>query len=267
MILILFVFLLVNKKNWTSNRWMYVGFAGLVIGYALLMGAPGNIVRLHVEKEGSGWLTVTALSEHLKMLFLIFLFQSVLWYFILRSLYSLKNQIADIIIRRETTLVKILCMTAFGSTAMMLFSTGFPPRSGFFGTIQLIIAAGVLLRGQKEQNLTLIRDNAKKFLTSVACIYFIMTSFNTACHFYNVHLQMNGLLNYVKQEKLNGNNNVLCVQSFTNGGKVNERLSGFHLLGYELSADENDWMNTAFARYYEIKGIRMVKKNNVSKDE
>ena len=38
-----------------------------------------------------------------------------------------------------------------------------------------------------------------------------------------------------------------------------EMLSGFHIPGFELSEDENNWVNVAFSRYYGIKGIRMVK--------
>ena len=36
-------------------------------------------------------------------------------------------------------------------------------------------------------------------------------------------------------------------------------LSGYRLLFYKMSDDENDWRNVAFARYYGIKGIRMTK--------
>lgn len=256
-ILILFIFLFICKKDWKPKHWMYFGFVGLMIGYALLMGAPGNLVRLNIEKEASAWLTGKAVSEHLKMLFFIFLFQSFLWYFNLRSLFSLREKNYDRIIGHDIILVKVLCATAFGSTAMMVFSTGFPPRSGFFGTILLIIASGILLRVQKEQKLILIQVTAKKFLTCVACVYFFMTSFYTVRHFYNVNLQMNSFLHYVKQEKAN---NIVNAKPFVSADKINERLSGFHLLGYELSEDENDWRNAAFARYYGIKGIRMVEK-------
>ena len=257
-ILVLFIYIF-SRKDSKTESWMYAGFAGLVIGYVLLMGAPGNLVRLHVEKEGAEWLSLKAISEHLKMLSLIILFQALLWYFNLRSLFSLKkekdlNQEAE----RVVLLVKILCLLSFCSIAMMLFSTGFPPRSGFFGTVQLIIAAGILLQIQENQKLNLINISAKKFLMCVGCVYFIMTATTTISCFYNDYMQIKELLTFVKQERFN-NDKVLSVKSLAGNDKTKERLSGFHLLGYELSENENDWKNVAFARYFGIKGVRMIK--------
>lgn len=38
-------------------------------------------------------------------------------------------------------------------------------------------------------------------------------------------------------------------------------LSGFHLGSSAFSNNENDWKNVSFARYYHIKGIRLVDTN------
>ena len=35
-------------------------------------------------------------------------------------------------------------------------------------------------------------------------------------------------------------------------------LSGFHTFENNMSDNENDWRNVAFARYYGIKGIRVI---------
>lgn len=257
-ILVLFIYLL-HKNGSKTYRWMYAGFAGLMIGYALLMSAPGNLARLLVEKDGAEWLTLKAISEHFNMLFLIILFQALLWYFNLRSLFSLKkekdlNQETE----RVVLLVKVLCLLSFCSIAMMLFSTGFPPRSGFFGTVMLIIATGFLSQIQEEKKLNLISNSAKKFLMCVGCVYFTITAFTTVSCFYNDYVQINELLSFVKQERLNGDK-LLSVNSLAGNDKIKERFSGFHLLGYELSENENDWKNVAFSRYFGIKGVRMIK--------
>ena len=266
-ILLLLAFIVSQKKIIFSEKWIYAGFLGLVAGYALLMWAPGNLVRLSVEREASAWLTLKSLSEHFKILFLIFLFQTFLWYFNLRSLYFLNKSNVNETINHELILVKALCVISFCSTAIMLFSTGFPPRSGFFGTIVLIIASGILLRMKKEYNLDLVQDNAKKFLSCVGCIYFIITAVFSFRHFYDMNLQMNELLTFVKTEQLKDNTSILNVQSFNKTTLATERLSGFHVLGYELSEDENDWMNVAFSRYYGIKGIRVRNSKSDSEAE
>ena len=60
-------------------------------------------------------------------------------------------------------------------TGVMLFSPGFPPRSGFSGLLYLIAGAGILLRIQKEYDVLLIQESAKKFLFCVSLVFFIFT--------------------------------------------------------------------------------------------
>ena len=63
------------------------------------------------------------------------------------------------------------------------------------------------------------------------------------------------------------NKQVLEVKPFKELQKWEELASGFHIPGYELSEDENNWINVAFARYYGIKGIRMIKNKTNCEDD
>ena len=55
------------------------------------------------------------------------------------------------------------------------------------------------------------------------------------------------------------NNSVINVSSIRPVHDVINIASYYHLNFYKMSDDEKDWRNVAFARYYGIKGIRMVK--------
>jgi len=64
------------------------------------------------------------------------------------------------------------------------------------------------------------------------------------------------LINNVKSRKMDS---VLTIDSSEKTSAVKDQLSGLHLITQELSENEKTWINVAFARYYGIKGIRMLK--------
>jgi len=268
-ILILFVFIYAHRNSANLENWMMMGLGGLIIGYALLMLAPGNAARLH---EGLGdrmtWLTAKLLKQNLAMWIMVLLFQFILWYFTLRSLFIIQKRSRkdeDLTgITAEIVLIKILCLVSFFMTASMLLSPSFPPRSSFPGTVQLVIAACILLRLQDEYKVRLINVNARKFLCVVSLLYFMVTSSATIYGFWNYNNQIKSLLAYVKHS-VKTKENIITVQAIKPLSKTLYNMSGLHLLYYEMSDDENFWRNVAFSRYYGIKGIRMIK-NSESKE-
>lgn len=264
-ILVLGLFLFTNKNKAGFENWMFFGLLGLVIGYALLMLSPGNIVRLYAEQKGYSWLTWERIKEQFSLLaFIVLYFQVFLWYFNLRSLFSLRKRIKDNLeVEKEVMLVKILCIIAFGMTAIMIFSPGFPPRSGFPGTVFLIIATGILLRIQDEYRILLIQDKAKKFLIYMSAIYFVMTTVVAVNHYYEVRLYAENIVTSAKQ--LESKECVLEVQPEKELSLATHVMSAYHVVGLGISEDVNEWKNVAFARYFGIKGIRMVKEKNDNK--
>ncbi len=263
-ILWVFLFLYVSWKDNTLESWMVVGASGLLIGYALLMLAPGNVARLHAGR-GIQWLNYSVLRENLQMLITVFTFQLFLWYFDLRSILFLqKMELIDCNFAKDFLLVKILCATAFAATAIMFFSPVFPARSGFFGTVLLIVATGILLRVQNENAIVLMKTEVKKILFKVGILFFTISSIVTLNNYYKINLQMQNIIQSAQQLSVSNSNEILMVASFKETSKLQDILSGYHIPNYELSEDENDWKNVDFARYYGIKGIRMMKGYNVN---
>lgn len=264
--LVLIVFLFVYRKYRGQESWMYSGFAGLVLGYLLLIFAPGNMARLHA-KHSANWYNMQILQDNLHIFAIVLMFQLVLWYFCLKSICILhlgntKNQI----VQKDFLLVKVLCIIAFGMTAIMLLTPSFSLRNGYPGTVQLIIAAIILLRIQKENGIVLIPKKAQKFLVGVGISYFLMTVLVTVPHSYKMHIQMNNLIIEAKQAQISSANTFLTVSPFKDSGELQNYLSGFHLSYFDLSEDVNDWGNVAFARYYGIKGIRMMRTEKMPKE-
>ena len=257
--LLIFIVRLRNREG--MENWMIAGLIGMLTGYALLILAPGNTARLLVEQSGgSNWLNVEALKVNLKMFISIIFFQIFLWFFSIRAISTLsKMKIQDEELRIEIVLAKILCVLSIGMTGIMFLSPGFPPRSGFSGTIYLTIAVGLLLRIQDDYGVELIMPTAKKFLFYIGSFYFIMTSTISLYAFYEIHGSMQSLLDSAKQFSRKDTGNVLQVAPLKALDENIDMMSGFHIPGFELLEDENNWINVAFARYYGIKGVSMVK--------
>ena len=169
---------------------------------------------------------------------------------------------------RFNLLVKILVVAGFCMTGVMLFSPGFPPRSGFSGLLYLIAGAGILLRIQKEYDVLLIQESAKKFLFCVSLVFFIITAGFSFRYYYCGYVYVEKLLSVVNNISNDKRDSVITVEAMTEPFDNESLYTALHTISYELSEDENEWRNVAFARYYGIKGIRMVKeKDNDEKNE
>ncbi len=259
-ILFLLLFIYVNRKSGETEVWMITGLAGLLVGYSLLILAPGNVSRLHAETGASSvWVTGGLIKTNLRMLAAVFFFQFLLWYFTFRSLFILQNRVTESeALKQEQVFVIILCILSFGMTVTMILSPNFPPRSSFPGTVQLIIATSVLLRIQESYGVEIIKQNAKKFVRVIGSVYFMLSSAAAFYGFYNYHVQVQQVLSFVKCSE-QAKKEIVTVSAVKPVSETVANMSGFHILYYEMSEDANDWRNVAFSRYYGIKGIRMIK--------
>ena len=251
-----------HKHEISIHNWMYAGLAGLFIGYLLLVLSPGNVSRLYLI-HGTGWDSVQYIKANCSTFFKVMICQFFLWYFLLRFLCgAMHKSSGSEILKKEIIFVSVLSVISLGSSVVMLLAPEFPERSGFFGTVWLIIASGIVWQMQDEYKLNLIQDRAKKFLTVTGVFFFVMTSVITLHSFYEMNEWQQELLFLVQQTKTENKNSVLSVKPFRKAGKTEVMMSGFHIVQNDLSDDVNSWENVAFARYYGIKGVRVAKNNN-----
>ena len=257
-ILFLLYFLLTNRKRNLQELWMYTGLAGLILGYIILMLAPGNMARLY-SMHGSEWFNMEVFKHHFSILLVVLLFQAFMWYYSLTSIYVLKKPVFQhSILHQDIILAQTLLATAFGMSAIMLFSPEFPLRSGFPGTIPLLMATGILFRIQKENHIELIKKSAGICLRVLGTLYFLMTVLVTTVNFYEKNAYMKEILVSVKQVKQTKETIMLYVKPFRKVSFSENLLSGLHIPNYDLKKDVNSWSNVAFARYYGIKGIQVI---------
>ncbi len=264
-IALLLVFVFVNRKFCTLEHWLCTGLAGLLLGYAVLMFSPGNYARL-AATHGNNWFNISKLLENLHIFAIVLVIQFLLWYFCLRSLPQIfkvlhaceateKKQL-----KKELVLMKALSVTAVGMSVIMLFSPEFHLRSAFPGTVHLMIVTGIVLRVQKEYDITLLQKSAARFLTYVGIAYFIVSAGFTLQHLYDHQDYNKKLMEFVIAAKNNENDaqTILQIEPFPALTKEKDFLSGYHMFEMNLKEDANSWINVAFSRYYGIPGIRVL---------
>lgn len=259
------------RKEHMVENWIYAGLAGLIVGYALLILSPGNLIRL--QSNANHVLLYKELFLHrLNNLIEVFLWQFFLWHFCVRSLYKLRSKHKEIInnenLKKDILLIKLFCIIGLGMSAIMLLAPEFPLRSAFPGTVQLIIATGILLRVQKEFSIRTISRHVKVFLTSVGVVYFALSASIVIHHLYEHHIESQRLLTVLDQWKLGSNykeNVFVYNMTYRKRSRLEDFLSGVKTFDNVLPEDDSYWENVAFSRYYGIKGIRMVQNDEQTK--
>lgn len=259
LILVLFYWLNLCKKENTLQKWKIAGFIGLCIGYALLIFAPGNFARLAVQQQANQAVTFSKLYMYKATeLVWIFLFHFFLWYFIVSFFCRYKNIIGQTrVIRPYLNMAKACIIIAFGSGVFMFLIPASIWRASFLNLIFLTIAAALLFRVQEIENKYLINKNKISFLKLIGYSYFIMTIVVSLwCNYINWN-HWNDVLVLIQKEKLAPTNKVLYIRPyFTDEKLLWQLVSGSHLIYMPIvSSNENDRINVIVAKYYGIKGI------------
>ena len=158
-----------KKNNLSAPLWMYSGLVGLIIGYLLMIAAPGNAARAQEVHMGV-FSVVYRLFKHTQTLInflgLLNLAYIVLFYII----YKNKSKgYKDIL-----SLSFIYELGALASIYIMIFSPSFPERA-WFGVIAFnIIAVGILLVNTQLKNIHI----AKYALVCLGTCVFIFNSYD-----------------------------------------------------------------------------------------
>lgn len=142
MLIIIVAFLFYYKKNkWTIPLWAYIGLGGAIIGYIIMIIAPGNFIRAE-GTSNSPFLMVYRLLTHTQS-FVDYLGILNLGVVILLILYLKFSE------KKNKTILHLSLIYSIGtivSIYTMIMSPAFPARA-WFGTITLnIIVFGLIFQ-------------------------------------------------------------------------------------------------------------------------
>lgn len=256
-ILALGLWLLKNRRQEGMETWMWYGLFGLCTGYFLLLFAPGNVVRADSYANVSIW-SWSHMRFNLITLGVTEFFQVFLWFFVIVSWRKIRSVKITEEGLRHLLLVKSFSALNLLSSGIMLLTPEFPARSGFPGLIFLTIAVTLLICNQADFNVRLAAEGAKKFICVVAGGYFLITLFGTYAGMYSTYRYNKSVIMAVQQHKKAGRSSVLEIPAPPKFSEALVWASGRHIVQPSLKEDEQDWINVAFARYYGLKGVRII---------
>ncbi|NDW17846.1 hypothetical protein D0T53_02805 [Dysgonomonas sp. 216] len=154
LLMIVLFFMFYRKNKWKIPVWVYTGFAGALIGYFIMIIAPGNAIRAE-GTETSIFHIIYRLFRHTQALLNNIGILSLVT-LVLFVLQKKKNQNKDVIYY-----ALIYVIATLSAIYVMVFSPAFPERA-WFGVYALsIVALGILA---VNTNNALIRNIKYSFI-------------------------------------------------------------------------------------------------------
>lgn len=258
-----------RKRKCSVATWEILGLAGFCLGYILLMAAPGNFVRMS-EDMAKGAYSSDMFQNMYKsgvVFITIFLCQLPLWIFLQMSLKKIRRALSKESLENEIMAINGFAALSFCSNAIMIFSPEYPPRSSFSSLVYLIVAVCLAAEVQREKKCVSWNGRVKSIVGAACAVYVFFTycvSFYGWGIFYNYDKYVKeSVMEFKGQEHMS--NDVLEIEPM----HTPEWLwpaSGLHAAGAMLKGDPDCWVNTAYARYYGIKGIRVLSEKKETAD-
>lgn len=244
------------------QSWMAYGLLGILIGYAILIFAPGNYVRYHVvltAGEGDYLPLIPKL-----IVFAWLLLKEIPLFFLLTPYLNKKvrQKCKFDLLKKEYHLILLFTFMGFLSALTMFAAPMIPPRS-FFGTsVFLLIAGTISIRLMSVGDIGYYR----RFIKWVACIMLaIFTLYTTAISLYAETLISKGYQDMVDICMANPNGDVVIPwRDFPLISKEVQSMERFiinhdnfgNCIGH-IRPDSDQWMNQAVAAYYQLNSIRI----------
>jgi len=236
-----------------TKVWMYSGLLGSIIGFLLLILAPGNYARAqHFVDERSSFAILAGrfntytnvLKDELVLLVILFIIIITAHIIMVKDLQRIYISLAFFI----SSIVTIYAMVISPATDV--------GRTMFGATIFMIIACAHGLAGYSFD-----AAGPKIIVYSLVVIfsfYYMATLINTLHDLVKMKVVYNSRDYYINEQLKQGNRDVVLPYEmvYYPNTKWNAQY------GIEdLGADKNDWINISYARHYGLDSIMIVTTN------
>lgn len=250
-----FFYILQSYRQGNLRNWMVMGFLGLALGYGLLMLAPGNFLRIAESHESLENFRLTSAKG--MIVWFSAMLQSMLWFYLWK--FSRKGMQCKAAKNGKKYLraVAWFSIHSFLFVLIMLFSPEFPNRSLFPGLIFCLIAVFTAAFIAREAYVSVLNPKNLRFNYILALLYFAFTCSATMFWYVQEYQYEERVL---EKTKAAGTEDIVIIDEQPPYSSLEwGYLTGLHRYGYSMTADENNWRNVAYARFYHIKGIRLEK--------
>lgn len=261
-----------HKNNYgvkeTDVMKLLPGFIGLILGYLLLIFAPGNYVRyVTLAQIGAINTGVPLIKENLKTFLLIYSIRFFLIYYIVRNLLSFRCVYSYLkeTEKKQYIISSLFLFIGIGSLTIMIFSPEFRLRSSFASLIFMIISAGMvrMLRNSAffKNSTENKRGSVNRIVSYIVVIYVGCTLLCSTYAHYLSRQQTDIMMQQILHEKANPSGKVLAVKESSDLIKENLVfwfiITGGHVPNVRTLTDNSSyWINRYISIYYGISGIR-----------
>ncbi|MCH4191045.1 MAG: DUF6056 family protein [Butyrivibrio sp.] len=239
LLMMFFIWKDAGRSKSALHGWMFAGLSGNILGFAMMILAPGNAVRSGYKEElhsgllglASRWLKITLnIREQFFVLLCIFVFLTVL-------LYCQKAQLK---IMRNMFIFFLL----FGATCYaMVLAPESQVRSLFGAGIFLIIAC---VQGyvDVQENDALVRAG-KLTAVWVLLLYMFFSYIGNGASLARIYREENERYEYLEQQAAAGVSEVTIPE-------LRPQFHTKYSMAYasDVKADKEYWVNGAYAGYY-----------------
>lgn len=231
-----------KKEKIKIEKWHISGLIGVILGFIILIIAPGNYVRNDVFNDNT-FIIIKLINRTIEYTLNVtkYLLPLIILTIILISIkiYYKKEIKKDVI---------IYLIASFLSIYSMVLSPTFPERAWFGVIVYNIIGIIYLLYDIEKLNKIytyIIADSIILF-----SILFINQYMQTMLSIKELKNTWNYRIDYINKEKNNGNLKIQVGQYITdNSHNPNYGLN-------DINTDEKTWPNTDIAEYFEIDSIK-----------
>jgi hypothetical protein len=245
-------FFIKHREKEKIKLYEILGAVGFFAGFALLIAAPGNFVRLAATMADDD----PALQKPLG--YFIESFIDVNWMFLSQNgLFLFIVTCASVYIKRVKLQTKIsshiylFALTGLAMNYSMIVAPGYPDRAHFAATIFLGIALFSII---KEFDVTvppLIKNNALLF--SFLGVMAVLGPFmHSARNLMQINKRWKARIEYILAEKAKGNLDIIVKAPIP----AIEPHAGYAGKSPDILSDPNEWPNNDMAAYYGVNSIR-----------
>jgi hypothetical protein len=244
-----FIIKIIRKDKFTLFE--ILGTVGFLIGFSLLIAAPGNYARDNVFRQmGGGYynkqfaimffkrfidITLLFIRNHEALLVLISLFLG------FDLVYHQK--------RKLPVFSYFYLLAALAGTYSMMLSPYFPDRAFLIVTVFSVITLGSILTQMEFRMPVIIKRNiAVVMVVVLICLCF--SFLNSGKKIIGLYLRWYDRIEYIITEKEKGN-----LEIEVRPIEAWDRHVALYGLN-DILPDENEWPNTSIARYFGLKSIK-----------
>lgn len=255
-ILISFIIIHLLYEKRKVPMWMILGFIGVLIGYTIMIVAPGNFIRYErilSENPISYDSKFKIYINRLRSVFLDFMnygLSLVTIYFIILAMYV--ATVRQNLNKRMIFLSLFFCIAGVTSVFVMIASPLFPPRA-WFGPVSFFFTAIGVVYAHIEIKKTPYLSTIRNILIIISCIYLIPSYYWRLKDTYAIAKVLDKREQIINRETDKANFVFITKEKF-------HTQRDFPKL-YDMSSDSTFWVNVWYSKYHGIKSFQIDTNN------